>query len=244
MPQPIRAIVSDPHIVLDTKALADKPEFALLVCEIFATWASIERQLNGLLVRMIGANATSAHAIFSILQAQHLQTKALESAARAALDDNGFGAFRAYMRVIDSVQKTRNKLAHWSWGKCKQRPDLLILADPKMLKERDHRSAAYFQSAPANTFNAVEVWMAIHFDDSYIFAFTKDDLERDLRDLRQADELSNMFASFLDPSLGLVHPEILGTQLTAEEIRSATLANMMKTPLFKESMEASKPKPP
>ena len=66
-----------------------------------------------------------------------------------------FNDFKAVMTVVESVQKTRNKLAHWGWGVCKERPDLLILANPKMLKERDHRVAAHFQAKqPGDTDDA------------------------------------------------------------------------------------------
>jgi hypothetical protein len=235
MPQPINAIVRDPHIILDPAALADKPDLALIVCEIFATWAAIERDINGILVHMIGANAAPAHAIFSILQAQHLQLKALEAAAKDTLADE-YVVFRAYRTVIESVQKTRNKLAHWSWGRCAQRPEFLILADPEMLKKRDYRSAAYFQSADPTKFDAIEVWNAIMFDDSYIYAFTKSDLERDLRDLRQASDLSNLFATFLDPSIGAALPALFDRPMTLQELRAETLTKMMTLPLFMEAM--------
>ena len=135
MPNPINRIISDPHVALDTNALSDKPEMAIAVARIISSWGSIERELSSVLVRLLGANASSAHAIFSILQTQALQTKALEAAAKSVLDKDGFDAFNAVMAVVDSVKKTRNRLAHWCWGTCRQRPEYLILADPKMLKE-------------------------------------------------------------------------------------------------------------
>jgi hypothetical protein len=143
MPQPINRIVRDPHVVLNTNVLSNKPDFAIIVCEIFATWASIERDLSSLMVRLLGAKAAPAHAIFAILQTQSLQSKALEAAAQSSLDESSFEAFSAYMAVIEGVQKTRNRLAHWAWGSCKNRPDLLVLADPAMLKKRDTRAAAF-----------------------------------------------------------------------------------------------------
>jgi hypothetical protein len=52
---------------------------AILITKIFATWASIEQQLNFLLVRVLGANAAPALAMFETLTAQRLQLKALKN---------------------------------------------------------------------------------------------------------------------------------------------------------------------
>src|SRR4051812_13640137 len=81
MPNPINRIVTDPHVVLDTRALSDKPEMAKTVAEIVATWGSIERELSSMMVRLLGADAAPAHAMFSMLPTQSLQNRALDAAA-------------------------------------------------------------------------------------------------------------------------------------------------------------------
>ncbi len=244
MPQPINKLVKDPWVTLDKNALSDNPAMAILICQIFATWASIERHLDGLLVRMIGAQVAPAHAIFSVLQAQHLQTRALEAAARASLDAVGLEAFLACKKVIDGVQKTRNRLAHWAWGKCKERPDLLILADPQMLKERDARSAAFFQSLqPQTDVDLNQAWEAIQFNDDYLYAYSVDDLSRDLRDLEEADDLCTALGIFLDPSIGLVGHPGYGEPLTTAEIRRGTLERMQAKRLFAQALSQIRAKP-
>lgn len=105
MPQPINRIVRDPHVVLNTNVLSNKPDFAIIVCEIFATWASIERDLSSLMVRLLGAKAAPAHAIFAILQTQSLQSKAFEAAAQSSLDESTFEAFSAYMAYLQQVAR-------------------------------------------------------------------------------------------------------------------------------------------
>jgi hypothetical protein len=250
MPHPINRIVPDPHVVLNTDALSDKPDFAILVCEIFAVWASIERDLSNLMVRLLGADAAPSHAIFSILQTQALQTRALEAAAKATLDASGFEAFTAFMIVIGGVQKARNRLAHWAWGTCKQRPDLFVLADPKMLKIRDARAAAHFQSQKPGVFDAEKTWKAIQFDDNSMYGYTKADLERELRDLKQADNIANIFGSFLDPSVGIVHAKAFGLPESHEEIRRQLFEKLEEQPLFRASLvqtranQKSTPQPP
>jgi hypothetical protein len=237
MPNPINRIVPDPHVVLDTNALSDKPEMAIAVARIISIWGSIERELSSVLVRLLGANASSAHAIFSILQTQALQTKALEAAAKSVLDKDGFDAFNAVMAVVDSVKKTRNRLAHWCWGTCQQRPEYLILADPKMLKARDERAAAYFQSLKPGTFSPEETWDAIQFDDSAMLAYSIEDFKRSIRDLIQAEYILLVYSMVLDPSVGLAHAKALGLPDSADEIRRHLLEKLMTQRLFSEALD-------
>jgi hypothetical protein len=89
MPNPFSRIVPGAEIYPDWTILDNKPEMALLVTKIFAVWASIERELNFLLVRVLGLGPSSrpqaALAMFKVLTAQHLQMKVLDAAARAQL---------------------------------------------------------------------------------------------------------------------------------------------------------------
>jgi hypothetical protein len=137
MPQPLSRVVSDAKISLRVDALADKPDMAILVTEIFAVWAYIEYQLSLLLVQTLGATETPALAMRSVLTSQQLQAKALEAAAKAALSTPDCQIFSAVTSVVESVQTPGNHLAHWVWGRCEQRPDLLILIDPKMYKANE-----------------------------------------------------------------------------------------------------------
>jgi hypothetical protein len=237
MPQPITTLVSDPHVILDTNVLAQKPDFAILVVRIFATWAGLERDLSVLLVRLLGAVAAPAHAIFSILQTQTLQTKALEAAAKSALSPDDLDIFGAALSVINSVQKTRNRLAHWAWARCDQRPDLLLLGDPSGLKERDTRVAAHFQSMKPGDINLFETYDVVQFDCSKFYAYTKADLEREVRDLAEADHIMMLFGAYLDPSFGVAHAKAFGLAETPEEIRAQTLGLLAEQRLFREALE-------
>jgi hypothetical protein len=79
--------------------------------------------------------------MYSVLTAQRLQLKALDAAAKASLSSTDYEIFCAALSVADSTQTPRNQLAHWAWGGCRQKPDLLIVVDPKMLEARDFRVA-------------------------------------------------------------------------------------------------------
>jgi hypothetical protein len=247
MPQPINKILPSPRVLLDTDVLDDKPELAILVVKIFAVWASIERRLSVLLVHLLGADSVHAHAIFSILQTQALQTKAMEAAAKSALQDDDLDVFNAYLTVINAVQKTRNRLAHWSWAKCLQRPDLLVLGDPDGIKDRDTRLAAHVQSLRPGA-SLLEMATTIQFDLSKFYGYSKADLEREVRDLLEADQIGFIFQnSYLDPSFSMLHAGIFDEPDDPEEIRAQALRQLNGKRLFREALDrirASRPSPP
>jgi hypothetical protein len=235
MPQPINKIVPNPRVILDTDALKEKPELAILVVKIFAVWANIERRLSVLLVHLLGADQVHAHAIFSILQTQALQTKAMEAAAKSALSSDDLDIFDAVLTVVNGVQKTRNRLAHWAWGKCPQRPDLLVLADPDGLKEWDTRQATYFQSLEPGA-NPFESPARFQFDLSKIYGYSKADLEREVRDFLEAETIAFFLQGYLDPSFSLAHAKLFNEPDTPEAIRDQVFRQLNETRLFAEAL--------
>jgi hypothetical protein len=237
MPQPITNLVRDPYVVIDDSALAKLPDMAILVCNIFARWASIERELNVLLARLLKAEEAAAHSIFAVLQTQALQTKALEAAAKATLSSDRHAAFLAAMSVVSSVQKTRNKLAHWIWATCKQRPDLLLLADPQSMKARDRRALEYWRAQSPGQFNPQDAYEAIRFDNSAFLAFGKSDLEREIRDLTEGQEIVLMLGMLLDPALGVVHAKVFGLPEDPDAIRDGVLEKLRTKPLFQMALD-------
>jgi hypothetical protein len=237
MPQPINKIVPNPRVILDTDALREKPDLAILVVKIFAVWANIERRLSVLLVHLLGADQVHAHAIFSILQTQALQTKALEAASKSALPPDDLDIFDAVLTVISGVQKTRNRLAHWAWGKCLQRPDLLLLADPDGLKNWDTRTAAYFQSLkPGETTFWGSLMGPPLFDVSKFYGYSKADLEREVRDLLDAEKIAFFLQNYLDPAFAVANAKLFNEPEDPEEIRALVLRQLSEKRLFAEAL--------
>jgi hypothetical protein len=237
MPQPINKIVPNPRVILDTDALKEKPDLAILVVKIFAVWANVERRLSVLLVHLLGADQVHAQAIFSILQTQALQTKALEAAAKSALSPDDLDIFDAALTVISGVQKTRNRLAHWPWGKCFQRPDLLVLADPDGLKNWDTRNAAYFQSLKPGE---ATFWGGLmgppSFDIAKFYGYSKADLEREVRDLLDAEQIAFFLQGYLDTAFAVAHSKLFNEPEDPEEIRALILRQLNEKRLFAEAL--------
>jgi hypothetical protein len=238
MPQRIDRIVQNPEVYLDRAVLTDKPDMAILVTQIFATWASIEQTLSQLLVKVLGAKATPALAMYETLIAQHLQLGALQAAAKAALSDTDFQVFKAAVATTERAQAPRNQLAHWSWGGCKQRPDLLILANPKMLNRRDFQVADFLHSkAEFAPFDAIHATRLHFFDNSEVLAYSKDDLTRALRDLSESEETITALEVYLDPSMVLSILVLMGTPSTRDKIRAHMLQKLNGLRLFREALD-------
>ena len=241
MPQPIAKIVQNPRVNLDSGALDNKPEMTKLVCRIFAVWAHIERQLIFLLIPVLGADAKAAVAIHSILTAQHLQLKALEAAAEAVLPPDDYDIFLAVMEIADAAQIPRNHLAHWTWCTCEQKPELLCLADPKKLKERDFETAKKVHAAKTleETYGMVQA-RGNFSDVTGILAYSEADLRRALRDMAYADDAILHLTNRLDPKVFLSFAMTGGAEIfatTLDTVRDLALAVLSEIPPFREALD-------
>jgi hypothetical protein len=223
---------------LDNNILEGKPDLAILVTQIFSTWARIEQRLSFLLVRVLGADAAPALAMFATLTAQHLQIGALLAAAEAALPPDDFDIFQAAISVADGAQAPRNHLAHWAWGGCKQRPELLTLANPKMLHQRDFRVARKIHTAKAtDPVDPMEVAELNLFDASEILAYSKADLERALRDLKEAYQVLNLVEMYVDPRFEAALSHYYSDfEATRDELRDGALQQLNEKRLFREGL--------
>jgi hypothetical protein len=237
MPQPFSRLVPDAHIYLDSNILADKPDLAILVTKIFAGWAKIEHELSFLLVRVLGADAAPAIAMHATLTAQHLQNSALQAAAKAALSPDDFDIFQAALSTAESAATPRHHLAHWIWGGCKQRPELLALADPKMIKQRDFRVEKFYGAnpnrGPDDIIKNIELYF---FDTSAVLAYAKNDLERALRDLEEAFQALFLLGIYLRPLSTSTLVKFTEFEAEPEEITAGILKKLNELRLFREAL--------
>jgi hypothetical protein len=201
MPHPFSRILSDAKILFRPEALADKPQMAIRVSEIFATWSKIEQMLSLVLVQVLGAEENPAIAMYEVLTSQHLRLLTLDAAAKTALSQEDYQAFVAVMAVVKRVQAPRNQLAHWIWGICEQRPDLLALANPQKLRERELRARPLMRK-DISEFEAyrVEIEEASRpLDLAHVFAYSQDDLDAAKQELVEAELILKGLGYLLDP---------------------------------------------
>jgi hypothetical protein len=239
MPQPLNRVIPNGKFRQDTSVLDDKPELAKLVASICALWGLIEHALSHWLVRVLGADAEPAIAMFATLTAQHLQIGALRAAAKAALSADDFDVFCAAINVIDSVQTPRNHLAHWIWGSCEQLPDALLLAEPKAQKERDQKRMAVidrFDKGPTvSMFD--EIIELDRYDPATVLVYRHGDLERAKRDLEEAEKIAAVLMVYLDRRLWQAPTS--DTQ-RATAIRDALSQKLRGNRLFREAWDRTR----
>src|SRR5262249_3654740 len=144
MPQPLNLVVPNATVSLTPDALTDKPEMAVVVTQIFAMSAHLEQALALILIRLIEGDQEVAMAIYSMLLTEGLRRNALLAAAKAKLTSEDNDVLVATINVTTRVAAPRNQLAHWPWAVCHERPDLLLLVDPKSFKERELKIAKIF----------------------------------------------------------------------------------------------------
>jgi hypothetical protein len=199
MPQPLSRVRPNASIRLAPDSLDGKPELATLIAYIFAQWATIEAEVGMLLVRILGATAEPARAMYSVLTSQALQMLALNAAAKSALSTEQFEVFEAVLSVLETVQKPRNKLAHWIYGQCTDLPNAMLLADPQSLKEMHTARALIPALLASGKLKRGQSDKAFGVDRKSVFVYRKSDLERIKRDLTDASAMLVHFRYYLNP---------------------------------------------
>jgi hypothetical protein len=196
MPQPLSRVKPGATVRQRPMILDHLPaKYAQLVAGIFSTWSLVEYRLSILLVRILGADAEPALAIFATLDAQHLRFKALEAAAKAALEEREYDVFKATINVARSVQTPRNQLAHWVWAHSPELPDALLVAEPKSAKDRDREFTLALESGETDS----EKISALNtFDPAHVQVYREGDLQRARDDLEQAVEITFLTVVYLD----------------------------------------------
>jgi hypothetical protein len=237
MPQPLNRVVPNGTISLMPDALADKPEMAIVVTRIFATWVEIEQQLAVILYRIIGGDHAATIAIYGILETQTLRKVALEAVAKAKLPPDDYPVFLTMLAASERVATPRNQLAHWPWGICPERPnDLLLLANPDFLEQREIKRATLWslQNSDGEKPNLRDFINLQHIDPAQIQTYTLPDLQRSLRDIQEAHEIIRLASYLLDANSIL---QIERGSADAQKIRAELLQKLNSKRLFREAAD-------
>ena len=129
-PQPLSSTASKGTLRISPGAFDLRPNLAVLVAKIIASWSEAEARLANVLVTMLGAHADPAIAMFQALSSTNAQTDAIDAAAREVLAEEQFERFDAIMAIFRRARKKRNRLAHHTWATIDDLPDALALIDP------------------------------------------------------------------------------------------------------------------
>ncbi len=136
MPQPLSTVVQSANIFIGNagdRPLTRHPELAILAIEAIASWSNVESFMLRLFIQLLGGNGTLAANVFLALEGQGPKTAAIQAAANTVLQamPEKLTLLKAILAIAKTNEKSRDKLAHWTWGDSPNLPDALLLLNPK-----------------------------------------------------------------------------------------------------------------
>lgn len=111
-----------------TKALAERPQLFALGMAVIAEHSEAESYLSLIMMALLGTNPAPGAAIFSVIRANHLQTKALHEVASEVLDDQDVEKLKDALKTFDLSAGYRNRIAHRMWGIDERISDGIVFA--------------------------------------------------------------------------------------------------------------------
>jgi hypothetical protein len=133
--RPILTIEKNPTVRLDPQKVTQRQETAAWIAQCIANWSWVESAIGGLFVNLLGTNLTTGAALYNDITSSLTKDRALRSVALTALKEKEYRLLEAILKLKDSHQRTRDKLAHWYWGVCAEISDGLVLVDPRYLMQ-------------------------------------------------------------------------------------------------------------
>jgi hypothetical protein len=137
-PQPLLKICPNAGLSFTPESVIDRPEVAAWIGQCMACWSWVETQTSRLFTLLIEVNVEAGVELYNLGFAS-VKVNAIRVLARSKLATPHYKLIDALLKVIESQEKTRNKIAHWCWGISDQIPDGLVLIDPKQILIRDAR---------------------------------------------------------------------------------------------------------
>ncbi|HLH12435.1 MAG TPA: hypothetical protein VKV77_11230 [Methylovirgula sp.] len=119
----------------------ERPEVASWIAQCITCWSWVETQTSRLFSLLLGLNIEAGVELYNSFGGASLKENAIKVLARSKLAPAHYQLIDALLKVINSHQKTRDKIAHWYWGISDQIQDGLVLVDPKDILIRDARIA-------------------------------------------------------------------------------------------------------
>jgi hypothetical protein len=132
-PQPIKFIKPDAGISFTPESTIERPEVGAWIAQCIACYSWVETQTSRLFSALLRLNVEAGIELYNELGGASLKENGLKILARSRLAPPDYAIIEALLKVIQSHQKIRDKIAHWYWGKSDQIEDGLVLIDPKYI---------------------------------------------------------------------------------------------------------------
>jgi hypothetical protein len=140
-PQPLKFIEPNAGISFTPESTIDRPEVGAWIAQCIACYSWVETQTSRLFSLLLGLNVEAGMELYNEFGSAPMKEKGLRILARSRLAPPDYTIIEALLKVIQSNQKIRDKIAHWYWGKSDQIGDGLVLIDPKYILLHDARLA-------------------------------------------------------------------------------------------------------
>jgi len=136
MPQPLSRVLPKASVIIGNagdRPLLRHPDLAVLAIEAIASWSNVESFMLNMFTQLFGGHESLATDIYLSLENQSAKTAAINAAANNVLMEKPeeLAVLRAIIAIAKSNEKSRNKLAHWTWGDSPNIADGVLLLNPK-----------------------------------------------------------------------------------------------------------------
>jgi hypothetical protein len=167
-------------------------ELCTLALAIIAGWSCVETHLLGLAAARLEADHETVAEMLLALKSSDAQRAAALAGIRRGMGKGESQFFDAFVALAEPCRKARHKFAHHLLGHSPHHPDCLLVLDPRYSFRLDASQLAYGKREFAYIMGTSEKDPGDEpkVDVSKIFRYSKADLERELRDLRDVMEIS------------------------------------------------------
>jgi len=210
MPQPLKP----PYSYRYGDVLGERPELAVLVLRVISFWSLIDQKMNSLLSALLKSQYRLSMVMLQTVDSQSLRRTIIRKIASEVLSRDDCGLLSTVFKIVASSERRRNEFAHHIWAVNQNRPDTLILINPKDINLLE---AALRDHAPPKDADF----------DFQIPEFTKPDLEEEVERAKFASVLVVQFVSLVeygahaDPRIRARCDSIRAELLAVPQVRKA-----------------------
>lgn len=149
MPQPLSKVRPNASLFMGNVGASifnERPGLAILALECIAEWSHVEAMMLHMFMDLAGGDQEDAAAIYLALEIQSAKLKAITVLSERRLSQDHQNLLKAILKHSKTLQKQRDKLAHWSWGISPNLPDALLLSDPRNLRAANDAIFVYTEA--------------------------------------------------------------------------------------------------
>ncbi len=177
-PQPLNYIRPDVKLSIKTDSFIHRPEIAVAVAQCLDKWSWVEVQTAQLYVALCRTNHENAATYFCALESSKAKTDAIRVLAMNAMGYDDYRLIVAILKLIKSLQRVRDRLAHWLWTTSDDLPEAIIIYDPKSLIRSRAHYASWTDSGTDHS-DMKNRWKTLGVPKEEMFVYRLQDLERD-----------------------------------------------------------------